>query len=188
MKKLKKSEVKEIVWSVWYSYESPDDEFPEWGSCIEDDQVTNRQRVKEIILSKMDLEEDTVQSFLGSVEHFRESVCYDEREVNEEVKDWTKMLHGAQGKKTSPGKVEFLRREVNRMVDEIPPETYLLGHEGRQWMQLLSSRTGVPEEDCRGLLHWCKISRLDEPHREERVKILENELKEHSIHVPDDLV
>lgn len=191
MKKLSKKSIENLVWSLWEGYEcEQSDDLPEWGSYLkEEEQGPAREEVKQYVLKTVDVQEDVVEHLLNRIEHWRECVCYDDRELSTEVRDWSKNLHNCQGKRNSPEKIEFLRTEVNKVIDKYP-KMYFLGCFGddRKIVKEFSSKTGVPEDDAVQILHGCSISRRnstpdDKKYREGRLEDFENELKEYSIHV-----
>lgn len=192
VKKLSKKSVEDLVWDLWVSYHSDQiDDIPEWGSYLkEEEQEPARTEVKEYVLRTIDVQDDVVEHLLNSIYHWKECVVYDDREISREVSDWSKKLHSCQGKKSSPEKIEFLRREVNKVVDEVPKGTYFLGCSGdiRKVVKDFSEKTGVPEDDTVQILHGCQISRFnrnedDRKYRQDRLDYFERELKECSIHV-----
>ena len=191
MKKLSKKSIENLIWDLWGSYESSRDDIPEWGSYLkEEERGPVLVKVKEYVLKTINVQDDVVDSLLNSIEHWRECVGHDERELSREVSNWSKKLHFSQGKWSSPEKIEFLRQEVNKIIDSVPEETYFLGCSGdlRKLVKEFSVKTGVPEDDVVQILHSCKISRLnrdedDRKYRQGRLEHFENDLKEYSINV-----
>lgn len=134
MKRLTRSTVKDIVYTVYEGYRhdsevrvrGEDFELPEWGSYLDKgEEEKNRQVVKDQLVKIFNVTPEVVESVLGSMEHLHEcGECDSPRVVNDEVKDWTGVLYLAQNKKTDPVKLGTLRSTLEKMFDEMPKDLY----------------------------------------------------------------
>lgn len=134
MKRLTRSTVKDIVYTVYECYRHDSEvtvrgeefEIPEWGSYLDKkEEEANRLVVKDQMVKIFRVTPEVVDSVLQSIEHLMEcGECDSVRVVNDEVKDWTNVLYLAQNKKTDPVKLGTLRSTLEKMFDEIPKGLY----------------------------------------------------------------
>lgn len=131
MKKLSKSKVEDIVWSLWSSYESDqsdDDDLPlpEWGSGSTDFRMSREEREKKekeiedevvkVLSERFPFPEEIVRSVLSSISHVKECVHTDEREVNGYISEWTTKIHSCQGTKGGQREYDLLKKTVEDCV------------------------------------------------------------------------
>lgn len=197
MKKLNLSQCEDLAWLLWESYDHDemDDGLPEWGSyatmdvSIKDkkkgEELENqlREQVITYVQSKVNITRDEVESLLNSIYHWRECVVYDERELSGEVKDWSRTIRDAQGKKdVKSEKVEQLRKVVDKMVStfdeswEERPKGQMTDEVFRtQVIPLMDKKEkweknhektlvemGIPKRECHVLIHYGRISKHTE--------------------------
>jgi hypothetical protein len=204
MKKLSKSKIEDLVWSLWEGYDHDMNEFPEWGSYIDEkDQEPNREKVVEFVVKTIPVTPEDVKSVLQSIEHMRECVVYDEREVGVEVKDWTGELFDAQGKKGTTKGYELLKSTIDEVVKTFPEDSSKRERKSytdeqfknevvpqlnrvRDWEKEkydVLIKMGIPKRECNCLLHYGRISKFNDEHKETRTETYESLLKKNSKHV-----
>jgi len=212
MKRLTRSAVKDIVWTVYEAYRHDDEvtvrsveyELPEWGSYLDKkDEEKNRQVVKDQVVKIFNVTPEVAESVLNSMTHLRE--CGEEdspRVVNEEIKDWTGVLYLAQNKKTDPVKLGTLRSTLEKMFDEMSKGLFdrhpdykdtddpnwkivlRMMNEEKEWEKTQTEvlvGMGVPKSECHCLLHYGRISRLDDQYKESRLEVYNRLISENHI-------
>jgi hypothetical protein len=212
MKRLTRSTVKDIIYTVYEGYRhdsgvrvrGEDFDLPEWGSYLDKkDEEKNRQVVKDQMVKIFNVTPEVVESVLGSMEHLWEcGECDSPRVVNDDVKDWTNVIYLAQNKKTDTEKLGRLRKTVETMFDEMPKGLYgkhpdykdtddpnwkivlRMMNEEESWEKEQTKvlvGMGVPKSECHVILHYGRISRLNEKYKKDRVEVYERLLQENHI-------
>lgn len=219
-KKVTKREMEDFVWDLWSAYESfvDDDEngnqspMSEWGTPWFDRNLEKPDTeasatidaLVTMVSGRFNIVSEVILDLLNSVYHYRECVCYDERELASEVRDWTKKLHRAIGKKGGQEEYDHLRSVVEDVLTrsektydadwdrrDLPSrtseefQTNVVPRMGlkEKWETLqikeIVARAGVPEDECHSLIHWGRIARLDEPeYQASRQEVYERLLQE----------
>jgi hypothetical protein len=145
IKKLSKSKIENLVWTLWDSYESGGEDgdltLPVWGSCSSDDEQKTEDLVTELVTKKFPIPEEIVRSVLRSIYHVRECVMYDEREVNEYVEEWSEKFYHTQGKGGGQKEYDLLKKTVEGCV-----KTYDTSWDDRSGEPLVDGkRVNTPE-------------------------------------------
>jgi len=193
-RKFKKSEMEDLAWTLWETYESGDDEIPEWGSGVffdvRDDEERQKkeeerfQEVVDLVTKKYPIYRPVVEHVMNSITHWRECVVYDDRELSREVKDWGKRLFRGLDKVRDESKIVKLREEVKRTVEGLSKDVYFLGSSGdtRNIVKEFSERTGVSEDDSVQLLQTGHLLNFPDPEfRESREEMFRKELEEYHV-------
>lgn len=218
MKRLTKSTVKDIIYTVYEGYRHDSDvtvrgedfELPEWGSYLrEDESKKHREVVKDQLVKIFNVTPEVIESILGSMEHLHEcGECDSPRVVNEEVRDWTKVVYLAQNKRPDPVKLGTLRSTLEKMFDEMPKGLFdrhpdykdtndpnwkivcRMMDEEKEWEKVQTkvlTDMGIPQSECHCLLHYGRISRLNEgddsKYRDSRLEVYNRLISENHIFV-----
>lgn len=126
-KKLNKSQVKDIVWSIYESYKTDEDPFKTWGWCeVKEENDTNRklniQKTSELGPMFNNL---VVESTFDDVYSLHEHRSGDEEEISGEIDNLSKLLWMTQGKSPSEEGRDRLLEILEKMTSKGGDKTLL---------------------------------------------------------------
>lgn len=185
-RKPSRSRITDEVWNLWNSYDSSgeNEEENSWGYHKTDSQEEKDAKEHIVVRFENDLKvpREVTERVLGRISYSKECSILDEREVNQEVRDWSKLVYASVGRSGGPEEVKALREKVESLIDSLPSKAYINDPSMKKAEKALVD-LGIPSDIGGSLLWYGFISRKtstpeDKKYQDSRKETYESLLQE----------